>query len=151
MLKHRKSVKSLVSYANFPSTEYLTIDFTDFLCLVIPVYVETQEIGEIYRQGLMPREIGLADQRTRTTPAYQRYQLLQEAPYLLCPVPADHVRRDLIADEIGKYRRMPAAGAHAAYDCLSDLRLDRRAVEERDVLRPGQSDENLKPGFLRGI
>jgi glycosyltransferase involved in cell wall biosynthesis len=31
---------SLVSYANFPSTEYLTIDFTDFLCFNVYLHEE---------------------------------------------------------------------------------------------------------------
>src|SRR5262249_31064520 len=31
---------SLVSYANFPSTEYLTIDFTDFLCFNVYLHNE---------------------------------------------------------------------------------------------------------------
>ena len=32
---------ALVSYANFPSTEYLTIDFTDFLCFNVYLHSET--------------------------------------------------------------------------------------------------------------
>src|SRR5947209_734107 len=32
---------ALVSYANFPSTEYLTVDFTDFLCFNIYLHEET--------------------------------------------------------------------------------------------------------------
>ena len=32
---------ALVSYANFPSTEYLTIDFTDFLCFNVYLHDET--------------------------------------------------------------------------------------------------------------
>jgi O-antigen biosynthesis protein len=32
---------SLVSYANFPSTEYLTIDFTDFVCFNVYLHDET--------------------------------------------------------------------------------------------------------------
>jgi len=31
----------LVSYANFPSTEYLTVDFTDFLCFNVYLHQET--------------------------------------------------------------------------------------------------------------
>jgi len=33
--------EGLVSYANFPSTEYLTIDFTDFLCFNVYLHDET--------------------------------------------------------------------------------------------------------------
>ncbi len=33
--------KALVSYANFPSTEYLTIDFTDFVCFNVYLHDET--------------------------------------------------------------------------------------------------------------
>ncbi len=33
--------EALVSYANFPSTEYLTIDFTDFVCFNIYLHNET--------------------------------------------------------------------------------------------------------------
>jgi glycosyltransferase involved in cell wall biosynthesis len=32
---------ALVSYANFPSTEYLTVDFTDFLCFNVYLHDET--------------------------------------------------------------------------------------------------------------
>src|SRR5438094_149855 len=46
-------------------------------------------------------------------PTYQRDQLLQEPPHLPRPMPADHVRWDLVADEIGEYRSVAAAGAHA--------------------------------------
>jgi O-antigen biosynthesis protein len=33
--------QSLVGYANFPSTEYLTVDFTDFLCFNVYLHDET--------------------------------------------------------------------------------------------------------------
>ena len=101
---------------------------------VVQIDVEAQKIGEIDRQVLGRRKIGVADQRTGMLPAYQRYQLLQEPPHLLRPVPADHVRRDLIADEIGEHRGMAAAGAHTTDYRLADLRLYRGIVEERDML-----------------
>jgi O-antigen biosynthesis protein len=40
---------ALASYANFPSTEYLTIDFTDFLCFNIYLHDETAFRGYIAR------------------------------------------------------------------------------------------------------
>jgi GT2 family glycosyltransferase len=40
-LVRREHPGSLVSYANFPSTEYLTIDFTDFLCFNVYLHDET--------------------------------------------------------------------------------------------------------------
>ena len=40
-LVRREHPGALVSYANFPSTEYLTIDFTDFLCFNIYLHNET--------------------------------------------------------------------------------------------------------------
>jgi len=40
-LVRREHPGALVSYANFPSTEYLTIDFTDFLCFNIYLHDET--------------------------------------------------------------------------------------------------------------
>src|SRR5215472_1348023 len=39
-LVRREHPGALVSYANFPSTEYLTIDFTDFLCFNIYLHDE---------------------------------------------------------------------------------------------------------------
>ncbi|MBV8492225.1 MAG: glycosyltransferase [Alphaproteobacteria bacterium] len=39
-LVRREHPGALVSYANFPSTEYLTIDFTDFLCFNIYLHEE---------------------------------------------------------------------------------------------------------------
>src|SRR6202521_5621580 len=40
-LVRREHPGALVSYANFPSTEYLTIDFTDFLCFNIYLHDDT--------------------------------------------------------------------------------------------------------------
>src|SRR5438874_5279017 len=40
-LVRREHPGALVSYANFPSTEYLTIDFTDFLCFNVYLHDET--------------------------------------------------------------------------------------------------------------
>src|SRR5207244_1878648 len=40
-LVRREHPGALVSYANFPSTEYLTVDFTDFLCFNIYLHDET--------------------------------------------------------------------------------------------------------------
>jgi len=40
-LVRREHPGALVSYANFPSTEYLTVDFTDFLCFNIYLHEET--------------------------------------------------------------------------------------------------------------
>src|SRR4029077_14466877 len=39
-LVRREHPGGLVSYANFPSTEYLTIDFTDFLCFNVYLHHE---------------------------------------------------------------------------------------------------------------
>ena len=36
----REHPGALVSYANFPSTEYLTVDFTDFLCFNVYLHDE---------------------------------------------------------------------------------------------------------------
>jgi glycosyltransferase involved in cell wall biosynthesis len=36
----REHAQALVSYANFPSTEYLTIDFTDFVCFNVYLHEE---------------------------------------------------------------------------------------------------------------
>ena len=47
----RRSIPSgLVSYANFPSTEYLTIDFTDFLCF--NVYLHNEDAFRRYLSRL---------------------------------------------------------------------------------------------------
>src|SRR5436190_24306609 len=40
-LVRREHPGALVSYANFPSTEYLPIDFTDFLCFNVYLHDET--------------------------------------------------------------------------------------------------------------
>jgi O-antigen biosynthesis protein len=40
-LVRREHPGALVSYANFPSTEYLTIDFTDFLCFNVYLHDES--------------------------------------------------------------------------------------------------------------
>ena len=40
-LVRREHPGALVSYANFPSTEYLTVDFTDFLCFNVYLHDET--------------------------------------------------------------------------------------------------------------
>jgi O-antigen biosynthesis protein len=40
-LVKREHPEALVSYANFPSTEYLTVDFTDFVCFNVYLHDET--------------------------------------------------------------------------------------------------------------
>ena len=66
-------------------------------------------------------------------------------------VPAHHIGRDLIADQIGEDRRVTIASPYSGDHRLADLLLGCRAVEKGDVLRPRQSDEDLQTGQLRGI
>jgi hypothetical protein len=119
--------------------------------LVVQIDVEAQEIGEIGRQILGRRKVGVADQRPRVLAPHQRDELLQERPNRLGAVPADHVGRDLVADEIGEHRWMPPARPHPAGDRRTDLLLYLGAVEKRDVLRPRQADQHLEPGGLGEI
>ncbi len=72
----------------------------------------------------------------------------QKAANRFGTVPANHVRRDLIADQVGEHRAMAAARARALDHRLPDRRLDRRTIEEGYVLRPGQSDEEVQSGPL---
>ena len=58
-------------------------------------------------------------------------------------MPADYVRRDLVADEIGEYRRVTATSTHAVADSLLNFGLNRSAVEKGDVLRPWQARQTL--------
>ena len=41
--------EALVSYANFPSTEYLTVDFTDFVCFNVYLHEQAAFLGYIAR------------------------------------------------------------------------------------------------------
>lgn len=41
--------EALVSYANFPSTEYLTVDFTDFVCFNVYLHDQAAFLGYIAR------------------------------------------------------------------------------------------------------
>src|SRR5271156_982551 len=63
-------------------------------------------------------------------------------------VPADHVGRNLVADEITKHGGGTATLTRARGDCLPDLPLDRGGVEKRDVLRPRQSYEKVQTGAV---
>jgi O-antigen biosynthesis protein len=63
----------LVSYANFPSTEYLTIDFTDFLCFNVYLHNETafrRYISRLHNlavdQPLVLTEFGIDSMREGT-------------------------------------------------------------------------------------
>ncbi len=75
----------------------------------------------------------------------------EKAAHRVGAVPAHHIGRDLIADQIGEYRRMTTASADFGRHCLADLRLNCRAVEKGDVLRPRKPDQNLQTDQLRGI
>ncbi len=58
----------------------------------------------------------------------------EESAHRFGAVPAHHVRRNLIADQIGEDGRVTAASTDAGRDCLPDLLLYGRAVEKGDML-----------------
>ena len=111
----------LVSYANFPSTEYLTIDFTDFLCFNVYLHQEAR----------VPA-LSLAAAQSRGRPA----------------AGADRVRHRFDARGRGRAGAHPVlADPHRLRDGRRRhlrLRLDRRMVHRRPSdrglgLRPGRS------------
>src|SRR5579884_3285846 len=119
--------------------------------LVVQVDVEAEKIGEVDRQVFGRGIVRIADERARMLLLDQSDETLQEAPHRLDPVPPDHVRRDLVADEIGEDRGMAAAGPDAGCDRGADFAANSGAVEEGDVLRPGQPDQHLETGSLRRV
>ena len=119
--------------------------------LVVQIDVEADEIGEIDGQVFGRRKVGVADQRLRVLSSDQGDEALQKAPHRLGAVPADHIGRDLVADQIGEDRRMARAGANPGDHRRADIRLGRAAVEKGDVLRPGQPDQHPQPRHLGGV
>ena len=119
--------------------------------LLVQVDVEAEEIREIDGQIFGRGKIGVADQRAGMLLAHQPDQFPQETPHGFDAVPSDHVWRDLVPDEIGEHSGVTTAGAHPTRDRGADLRLDRGAVEEGHMLRPGQPDQHLEPCLLGGI
>ena len=119
--------------------------------LVVQVDVETDEVGEIDGKIFGRWVIGIADERVRVLGLGADNQASEKAAYRLGTVPAYHIGRYLIADQIGEDRRMAAASTDALPHCLTDLAAYRRAVEKSNVLRPRKSDENLQTFLLRGI
>ena len=61
-------------------------------------------------------------------------ELFEEPPHRLCAVPADHIGRDFIADQVGEDGRVAPTTTYACYDGLADLPLGCRAVEKSNVL-----------------
>ena len=53
-LVRREHPEALVSYANFPSTEYLTVDFTDFVCFNVYLHDEAA-FRALYRAAAQSR------------------------------------------------------------------------------------------------
>ena len=81
--------------------------------LIMQVDVETHKIGKIDGKIFGGWEIGIADQCPGVLVPDTADKLPQEPPHRLGAMPADHVRRDLVPDQIGKNRRVPTAGPHA--------------------------------------
>jgi hypothetical protein len=58
-------------------------------------------------------------------------------------VPADDVGRNLVTDEVAEYAGVALTVAHSGGYRFPNLGLGRCIIEKRDMLRPGESDENL--------
>ena len=66
-------------------------------------------------------------------------------------MPAHHVGRDLIAYQIGKYRRMPLACAHPFRNRRAGALTVCGGRQKSGVLRPRQSGQHLEPRRRRGV
>ncbi len=108
----------------------------------VQVDVEREEIGEVGLEIFGGRIVGVADQRGGLHLLDQADQLTQEPGDARSAVPADDVRRDLVADQERADGRVIAAGLDHVRDGAADRIGDLLRVEKADVLRPRDSDED---------
>src|SRR5271157_4372415 len=87
---------------------------------IVQIDVEANEIGEVDRQIFGRRKIRVADQSPRMLSSDAADEVAQKSAHPLGAVPADHVGRDFVADEIGEDCRMAVAGANPGDYRLSD-------------------------------
>ena len=119
---------ALVSYANYPSTEYLTIDFTDFLCFNVYLHDESafrRYIARLSEQGAAPSTSARKLAALRALFASQReHGHIAQNPADLVSTPrrGSHLPRVLSARE--------AAGLLDAIPASQPLELRDRAMFE---------------------
>ena len=110
--------------------------------LVVQVHVEGDEVDlgevEVFRR----REVGVADQRLGSDRLHLGAELVEERLDALFPVPAHDVGRNLVADHVREHGAMARRVAHSPTNRVADLGDDARRVEERDVLRPRNPDQD---------
>src|SRR5262249_19274153 len=89
--------------------------------LVMQIDIEADEIREIDSQIFSRGIVGIANERIAVFRLDGRYEASQKAAHRLRAVPANNVRWDFVADEIGENTRVTIALAHPGNDHLLDL------------------------------
>jgi hypothetical protein len=112
--------------------------------LLMQIDVEAEEIGEVDGQILGRGKVRVADETVGMDLLDRRHQPLEKAAHALGTMPAHDVGRDLVADEIGKKSAVPVEAAHRVGDAADDVGLEKRIIEEGDVLRPGNAGQHLE-------
>ncbi len=115
--------------------------------LAVEVDVESEKVGEVRLEVLGRGEVGVAHERLGIDALGDVDQVPQEGADARRPVPADDVRRDLVADEIPRQRRMSHARVDRFGDGAPDVLRQLRGVEEADVLGPRDTGQHAQPSF----
>ena len=113
--------------------------------LVVQIDVEAEEVGEVDREVLGRREVRIAHKPARIDGLHRLHQPNQERAYALRAMPTHHIRRNLVADEVGEDRGMPRKPTNRRGDVLQDLGLSFPTVEKSDVLRPRNPHQHSQP------
>ena len=110
--------------------------------------VEIDVRGEQVFRGRIAR-VGI--QRLRVHRARDIDEMFDKIGHALGSQPADHRRRDFVADEIRKDRLVPLVAGHRVADRFDDLLADLAVVEKLDVFGPGDRDNRAHPVIAANI
>src|SRR5437660_1342890 len=116
---------ALVSYANFPSTEYLTVDFTDFLCFNIYLHEETASRRYIARlhnlsvdKPLVLTEFGIDAMRNGADEQARILEIAERFPF--CRIISQPNKGLSVARNVGAEAASGEIVAYTDSDCVAD-------------------------------
>jgi hypothetical protein len=114
----------------------------------VQVHVEANEVDVAGLEVFGGREVRERDEAIWRLRLGHRHQFVDELLDLLGAAEPHDVRRDFVDDADGEHRRVVAAGAGAVAHRLVRLPRHLRVADEREVLGPGDVQEDLQPELL---
>ena len=119
------------------------------LVLAVEVDVERTDVEEREIEKFRRREVDVREKRFRRGFLAFVIQAAEKALHTQPPVPPDHASRNLVAEREHEHGGMASELAGLGHEIPLDLLRQPAVVQKRHVLRPRQTNNQLKAG-LRG-